>query len=266
MHVADFLQDAGFEVYICGFEKYGILKHKCVKPENINQFKTIILPLPTSKDLKNVYMPFSECALSLEYIEQICKDCAVFGGNIKLNHNNYTDYYECEELNILNAVPTAEGAIYTAIQNGDVTIYNSNCLIIGNGRIGKILSDRLCALKANVTVSARKESDIAFIKASGYTAVETKNIKNYINTFDYIFNTVPALVLTENIISRCKKDAIIIDLASMPGGTDFNAAKKLNIKSVHALSLPSKVAPKTAAKFIAETLTGYLTPQKGEKL
>ncbi len=52
---------------------------------------------------------------------------------------------------------------------------------------------------------------------------------------------------------------LLLDLASAPGGTDFAAAEKLGIQAVHALSLPGKTAPATAAKAIAQTISGILS-------
>lgn len=212
-------------------------------------------------------MPFCEETLSLTQLEEKCKNSAVLGGNIDLNIKNYVDYFKSETLNILNSIPTAEGAILCALENSEITIYKSNCLVIGNGRIGKILSDRLCGLRANVCVSARKESDLAYISANNLEAIKTDNLYKHIKKFDFIFNTVPHCVLDDKVLSNCNKNALIIDLASKPGGTDFDAAQKRNLKTIHALALPSKVAPKTAAKFIADIIIQYLTERnQGEKL
>ncbi len=267
LYVADYLKTTGYDIYLCGFDTYGVLKHKCVSIDKISDFETIILPLPVSKDKLTVYMPFSKQSLTLVALEEKCKNCTVLGGNISLNIANYIDYYKSESLNILNAIPTAEGALLCALENSEITIYGSKCLVIGNGRIGKILSDRLSALKAKVYVSARKESDLAYIKASGNTAIQTEDIYAHIHKFDFIFNTVPHLVLNDKIISMCNKNSLIIDLASIPGGTDFTAAQKRNIKTIHALALPSKTSPKTAAEFIANTIIQYLNTRiQGEKL
>lgn len=267
LYLADHLKTSGFEIYLCGFDTYGILKHKCVSIDKISDFETIILPLPTSKDKLTVDMPFSKQSLSLALLEEKCKNSIVLGGNISLNIADYIDYYKSEALTILNSVPTAEGAILYALENSEITIYNSNCLVIGNGRIGKILSDRLSALKANVYVSARKDSDLAYIKAYGYKAIRTDEIYKHINKFNFIFNTVPHLILDDETLSMCNKSALIIDLASSPGGTDFVAAQKRNIKTIHALALPSKTSPKTAAEFIANTIIQYLNRRiQGEKL
>ena len=47
---------------------------------------------------------------------------------------------------------------------------------------------------------------------------------------------------------------LIIDLASAPGGVDFEAAHKFRLDAVRALSLPGKCAPKTAGEIIKTTV------------
>ena len=49
-------------------------------------------------------------------------------------------------------------------------------------------------------------------------------------------------------------DTILIDLASLPGGIDAAAAEKLGLRMIRALSLPGKVAPKSAGEIIKETV------------
>jgi dipicolinate synthase subunit A len=43
---------------------------------------------------------------------------------------------------------------------------------------------------------------------------------------------------------------LVIDLASKPGGVDFEYAQYKGIKTIHALSLPGKVAPVTTAMYM----------------
>ena len=72
--------------------------------------------------------------------------------------------------------------------------------------------------------------------------------------FDIIINTIPFQLLDSDRLDLVKNDAVIIDLASNPGGVDRKAAREKGIKVIWALSLPAKVAPLTSAEFIKETL------------
>ncbi|MEG0570666.1 MAG: dipicolinate synthase subunit DpsA, partial [Oscillospiraceae bacterium] len=77
-----------------------------------------------------------------------------------------------------------------------------------------------------------------------------------------VFNTVPAQILGEDVLRRVEKDCVLIDLASKPGGIDFEIAKKLNIKAIWALSLPGIVAPITAAQIIYDTVKNIIHERK----
>ena len=112
----------------------------------------------------------------------------------------------------------------------------------------------LKGIGGNVYCEARKNVDLAWIKAYGYEQVTLKELKEELNKFDIIINTIPALVLKEEEIKYLKKDCLLIDLASNPGGIDKLAAKEQGIKMIWALSLPGKVAPLTSAEFIKDTI------------
>ena len=174
------------------------------------------------------------------------------------NDTVYTDLLRREELVVLNAIATAEGAIQLAIQETPITIHGSNVLIMGFGRIGKVLAKMLEGIGAKVFCEARKKDDIAWIKAYGYNPIFIDNLDENLGKFDVIFNTIPFQILDSNRIKLLKKDCLIIDLASYPGGVDLVAAKENNIKAIWALSLPGKVAPVTSAEYIKETIDNIL--------
>ena len=125
---------------------------------------------------------------------------------------------------------------------------------MGFGRIGKVLSKMLSGIGAKVYCEARKNEDIAWIKAYGYEPIHLNDLDKHLGMFDIIINTIPFQILDNDRLDLLKKDIVIIDLASNPGGVDRKAAKEKNIKLVWALSLPGKVAPVTSAEFIKETL------------
>ena len=58
----------------------------------------------------------------------------------------------------------------------------------------------------------------------------------------------------EERLKYIKKDCLLIDLASNPGGIDKKSVKDNKLKFVWALSLPGKVAPITTAEFIKDTI------------
>ena len=159
---------------------------------------------------------------------------------------------------IPNAVPTAEGAIEIAITETPFTIHGSKSLVLGYGKIGKILSKDLYALGAQTYVEARKYADLAMIEGHGYEPLPLDNLKDHIHEFDIIFNTIPSLILDDEILTKVKKDALIIDLASKPGGIDFDAAKAYGLKVIWALSLPGNIRNwKIKSHYIISVMTFY---------
>ena len=134
------------------------------------------------------------------------------------------------------------------------TIHGSNVLVMGFGRIGKVLSKMLDGIGAKVYCEARKHEDIAWIKAYGYEPIHLNDLNENLNKFDVIINTIPFTVLGNERLDLVKKDVVLIDIASNPGGIDRKAAKEKDLKLIWALSLPGKVAPLTSAEFIKETI------------
>ncbi len=225
--------------------------------KNFTEFDAIILPYPTTRDGETVFNSLSSDKLYLDELNnKITNQKVLCGGSLKIN--NCVDYSNNERLLMSNAVLTAEGALAVAINNTDISLWRSRCLIIGNGRIGKILADRLKKLGAEVTVSARRESDFAFIEAFGQKYIKTSEISDTAENYNIIFNTVPHVVIDEDILSKLNKDTLIIELASAPYGLNFETAKKMGIKAILAAALPGKTAPKSAAKILKDTIIQYL--------
>ncbi|MBQ2676666.1 MAG: dipicolinate synthase subunit DpsA [Clostridia bacterium] len=233
----------------------------------INISDIIILPMPATKDGTTVNAPFSEKIIYIDELLQSAKGKGkiIFAGALskelltKADDLSITliDYLQREELAVLNAVPTVEGAVEIAMKNTDFTLFKSKCLVTGYGRIGKILSRTLQSLGADVTVAARKTSDLAWIKAEGYEGMNIYELSN-LHKYDIIFNTVPHLIFKRQQLQQLSEHCLIIDLASLNGGVDFEYAKELKLNAIHALSLPGKVAPKSAALIIKDTIFNYL--------
>ncbi len=222
--------------------------------EAIKKAEIILGPIPFSKDGKYINTPFSIENILIQDLVNISNDKTLIAGNIKQYAKNAIDIMEQEELTVLNVIATAEGAIQVAMENTDKILHESNVLIIGFGRIGKILSKKLEGLSCKVTCSARKKEDFAWIKAYGYNFLNTTNLEKKLSQFDIIINTVPHLILDRTRLEYVKKDCLLIDLASKPGGIDLEVAKEKRIKAIWALALPGKVAPETSAEFIKNTI------------
>jgi len=229
----------------------------------IDESDVVIGPLPCSNDNETLNAPFHPDKIQINEVFKIMSKNQLFiAGRISKKIANLAEIYnvyiidilEREEMAVLNAIPTAEGAIQIAMEEMPVTLHGSNALILGFGRIGKTLAKMLNGIGANVYVEARKYEDLAWIKSYGYKPVNLNELDNYLGDMHVIFNTIPHVIMDTEKLNRIKKECLIIDLASKPGGVDFEKAKSLGMKVIWALSLPGKVAPVTAARFIKETV------------
>jgi dipicolinate synthase subunit A len=170
---------------------------------------------------------------------------------------------ERNDIAIYNSIPTVEGTLMMAIQNTDFTIHRSKCMVLGLGRVGMSLARALDALGAIVTVVVRKSEDLARVYEMGLIPLELQDLKMHVGDMDILFNTIPHKVVTADVIANLKPSALIIDLASKPGGCDFRFAEKRGIKAILAPGLPGIVAPKTAGQIIANTLARLLMENNG---
>ena len=164
------------------------------------------------------------------------------------------DYFAREELAVLNAVPTAEGAIQIAMEELPVTLHDARALVVGFGRLGRALAPRLRALGARTWVAARSYPQRAMAQGMGLEAEGLERLGEWLCSFDLVVNTVPAPVLGIEELAAMKEGALIIDLASRPGGVDVASAAALGVRVIWALSLPGKVAPVTSGRYIKETV------------
>lgn len=267
--LAELLEKDGYEVIVCGFDKgidTGELRTAKTLCDALDS-EVIVLPIPASGDGIYINAPYAEEKFSMdEFFSCIGPSKLVLAGHVsKKLADRFAaegvaciDYYNREELMVKNAVPTAEGAVEIALSEMPVTLYGSSALVIGYGRIGKILTRILLALGAKVTVSARRLGDIAWIESVGAKAIYTDSVAAYAGSFDVIFNTVPSIVIGEEALAAMKPEALVIDLASVPGGVDIEAAKSLNRRIIWALSLPGKTAPISAGRIIKDTVQNIL--------
>jgi dipicolinate synthase subunit A len=166
--------------------------------------------------------------------------------------------FDYDEVAIYNSIPTAEGVIYHIIKNTDITIHQAEILVIGAGRTGQTIAKDLKSLGAHVSVTFRKEKDEARLFEMGLNPIHIALMIEDLHHYDVIVNTVPAMVLDERALNYVPKDCYVIDVSSKPGGVDFDYAKYLGIKAELAGSLPSLVAPKTAAYYLFRFLTNYI--------
>lgn len=271
--LAKMLAEDGNEVYTYGLEKAEELKEEknIIPVQKLskaipNDVEVVIAPIPFSSNGVNINAPFSENEISIRELMHYLNAKILIAGSITpeiydMANDEYIeiiDIMKREELAVLNTISTAEGTIEIAIANTNKILHGSNVLILGFGRIGKVLARKMAGLSSKVTCAARKDEDLAWIKAYGHMATNINFLGENLSEYDIIINTVPHLVLTEERMKYVKKDCLLIDLASNPGGIDKKSAKDKNLKLIWALALPGKVAPITTAEFLKDTIYNVL--------
>lgn len=269
VYLARLLSEDGWKVITWGLEKGG--GDGGAPLDQALAGNILLLPMPVCRN-GMLHLPLTDTELEAERLwARLRYDQLLLGGmtgdlsrRLMADYGlTLLDYYDREETQVANAVPTAEGALQLAMESTDRTLHGSRCLIIGYGRIGRLLADRLLALGAEVTVSARKYGDLAWIEAWGYRGVQTGALTGQLDRFDLIFNTAPALILDRTRLRETREDCVIIDLASAPGGVDLEAAKRLSRRAIPAPGLPGKVAPRTAAAAIRDSVY-HILEERGE--
>lgn len=260
-----------YKVYALGFDK-NIIKDKSITLfENIAQCTIrvdyIIMPLPCSIDGIFLNAPFCRKSIPIESLTTIAnEDCIIFGGGLTKDIEEiFTsrglqvfDFTKREEFNVYNAIATSEGAIQITLEEVPETISRQKVLILGFGRIAKVLANTLKNMGAIVTISARKYSDLAWAEIYGYNSLHISKLESSLPQYNIIYNTIPTMILDSYRLNLIDKNSLIIDLSSRPGGVDFQYCTDNNIKVIWALSLPGKTSPVSAGRYIGIAVENIL--------
>ena len=260
--LAALLADEGHSVHTYALEQGAGMKCE-PSMAGADRADCVILPLPAAGADGKLNAPLSARQHELEEVLDLLRPgqlvCAGMAGDgLKRMAEErgllLRDYFAREELAVLNAIPTAEGAIQIAMEELPITLHDARVLVVGFGRLGRALAPRLRALGARVWVSARRYEQRAAAECMGLGSEGVDHLPDWLCSYDLVFNTVPAPVLGVEELAALKEGALVIDLASRPGGVDMAAAATLGVRVVWALSLPGKVAPVTSGRYIKDTV------------
>ncbi|MGN0371769.1 MAG: dipicolinate synthase subunit DpsA [Enterocloster sp.] len=247
-------------------------------PEAMAASHCILGPVPFTRDGRLLFSAVPEEQLETEaLLGYLTERHIFFGGNlppqardrcIRLGIPCY-DFMKMEEVALKNTIATAEGALAEAIRLSPINLHGSRCLVLGYGRCGQTLSDKLKALDASVTTADHKKEQLALASSRGIEPLLFQagisvalpesgpafgsGIPHW-ELYDCIFNTIPAPALDRTAVFRMKKDAVIIDLASAPGGTDFDACRAAGIRAQLCTGLPGLFSPKTSAEILCQAV------------
>ncbi|WP_054956124.1 dipicolinate synthase subunit DpsA [Paenibacillus dakarensis] len=262
-------------VSIAGFDKLqdsfqGVTREP-LTAELLSDADVLILPVVGCDDEGRIGALYAEGPLKLEeeHIQAMPKHGVVYTGMAKSylrslcekNNIKLVELLERDDVAIYNSIPTAEGALMMAIQNTDFTIHGSTSMVLGMGRTGFTMARSLQGLGAKIKMGVRKTEHYARAEEMGWKPFMIKDLSSQLSDINLLFNTIPSMIVTAQIISKMPREAVIIDLASAPGGCDFRYAEKRGIKAMLAPGLPGIVAPKTAGIIMANTLVELISEE-----
>ncbi|MBM7650055.1 dipicolinate synthase subunit A [Bacillus ectoiniformans] len=266
------LTELDAKIYLAGFDQLeqsftGAVK-ETLEDVPFEQLDAIILPVAGLQATGEIETIFSDKNLRLteDMLKRTPPNCKIFTGISPALLSNLAEkagrqlikLFDRDDVAIYNSIPTAEGTVMMAIQHTDITIHGSEVVVLGMGRVGISVARIFKSLGAEVKLGARRSEHLARAIEMGLTPFQIGRLENEVKTADIIINTIPHQVVTASAIASMQAHALIIDLASKPGGTDFRFAEKRGIKAILALGLPGLVAPKTAGQILAKVLVDLL--------
>lgn len=266
--LSELLSQDGHEIHTFALDNTGKISQRCSDLNETFALSDIVIgPMPfTTGDGLYLNAPFHPEKIEISKITDKIRDTGYRGlliaGRIPPTLQNggtlTADLLERDDLAVLNSIPTAEGALQIAMEELPYTIRGIKTVVCGMGRVGSTLARLLHAVGADVTVAARKSRDYAICEAEGLKYCTYAQLRKILPDTILVYNSVPALVFGRELLDCMHPETLLIDLASMPGGTDFEYAAMRHIRTIHALSLPGKVAPSGAAQIIQKVIYNIL--------
>ena len=257
LYLSGLLEQAGQEVSLY-YENPSFSLKEAMEASDI-----ILFPVPFSKDKQTIHAENQLKDLDIDlFLSRLTSAHTLFGGSIPLSVKEYCtahgipcfDFMEMEEVACKNAVATAEGAVAEAISLSPVNLRKSACLIAGCGRCAEALADTLTGMGAHVTLTGRDAQKLARAWCHGYGTVPLSQLDSYVHGYSFIFNTIPAMVFDAGLGARMARDAVVIDIASAPGGVDFEACALHGVRARLCPGLPGRYSPLSSARILYEAL------------
>ena len=266
--LSELLSEDGHEVHTFALDNTGKISQRCSDLREAFALSDIAVgPMPfTSGDGNYLNAPFHPGKIEIAKIADVIRESGfgglLIGGRVPLALSGVgavsADLLQRDDLAVLNSVPTAEGALQIAMEELPYTVRGLRTIVCGMGRVGSTLARLMQRVGADVTVAARSSRDFAICEAEGLKSCTYSHLRRILPEALLVYNTVPALIFGRELLDCMNQEALLIDLASMPGGTDFEYAAKRRIRTIHALSLPGKVAPAGAAQIIQKVIYNIL--------
>ncbi|BFH14775.1 dipicolinate synthase subunit DpsA [Paenibacillus melissococcoides] len=273
------LSELDASVILVGYEQlqnpfHGVQRQP-LTPELLRKADAVVLPAVGTDDKGKVHAIFTseELVLAEEHVAALPEHAVLFTGMAKPYLSKLCTKYRLklfelfdrDDVAIYNSIPTAEGALMMAIQHTDITLHGSESVVLGMGRTGFTMARTLLGVGARVRIGVRRNEHFARATEMGFNPFYIRDLAREVSNIDLLFNTIPTMIVTAQVIAQIPHRAVIIDLASMPGGVDFRFAEKRGIKAMLAPGLPGIVAPKTAGRILAQSISQLLQESMVER-
>ncbi len=262
-YACDYIKEAGYEPFLLNsYCKFCACEEKYLELARIADI--LVLPAPLSSDdihVKGTITHSGKIRIN-ELFENIKDSAIVFSSKVKNEYKKptlkYVNYLEDEGYLLEGAYLTAEGTLGHLLSLYPKVLRNKKILLIGWGRIAKYLYNQLSFYTENISIILRNEEKIKELTKDGVSAKSFEILPESAKEADIIINTVPHIVLTRIVLSELLKSTYLIDLASLPGGIDFETAKEFGLEAHHLLALPGKCAPVSAGEALGRCILNYI--------
>ena len=157
-----------------------------------------------------------------------------------------------------NSTLTAEGLLSYIIRNTDCSITGARILIAGYGHCGEQIAAKLSALSAEISIFDKDPDRQKAAEDAGFPFYDIRSWPFVHADFDLIINTIPSPVFKSCFLRHLKKDCVLFEVASRPGGFDEDMCRGLSLKLISCPGIPGKTAPKPAGEAIADAVLPLL--------
>lgn len=264
------LYERGHDIDLLGFEELdtdNLINKVTIDNVVMDQYDVVIFPVSgvaSDYKIKACYHE-GDIVIPTNLLKKTKENALIFTGimtstlkEMSYSIRNVIPLMDEKDVVIPNAIVTSEGIVKDIIENSEVTIYDSNIMVIGYGNVGKRLVQLLNNMGAKVKVAVKDEEDYFALNRLGIKSLFSKDISHYLEHSDIIINTAPELVLDEEKLRHVNKGAYLLDIASYPGGIDQLKAKELNLRSKHLLGIPGYTAPVSAGHILSKKIEEYI--------
>lgn len=264
VYLAELLEEKEYQV-----QRYGLTggneKESCSLEACLKMAQVVVAPIPFLREGVVFSKNTEKKILPQELLLHTRPGSILFAGGIPKEYEKQAkekgiicvDYLKDGYTAVKNTIATAEGSLAEAIIRSSGNLTGSNCLVIGYGKCGSTLVSYLKKFSCTVFVADKEEKQRIKAQLFAGRVLENAELPQYLENMQYIFNTAPALVLCRAFLEYVPGDTLILDLASAPGGVDYEAAKQRQLQVLQLPGLPGRYAPYASAKILAEAIERY---------